>query len=214
MIHHLPTVVHQVAGGHLGDVWASLSYYHRLSSEQQRVILLASSPTVSEAYGLLDAPGHVFLTDSPATEPPVSYDTIYRLPYFPTKKVWHPSDSKVVCYQFDGRHKAEIKNPTPAQILRFVRRLRVAGLTPLDIGNKFLIEQGIEALAGAGCFVGINSGWTEVVASVGTPMHMVVNGSDTGWLNIQFKYRKRYRFCPTLDDVLFHPDTPFDAINP
>jgi hypothetical protein len=200
MIHHVGQV-HQVAGAHLGDTWASLNYYHQQSSLADSVVFIHAQRALSEAHPLLAGPGTILLTKSPPTVAPVPYNVIFRIPYYPTHTVWEPSDSKTVCFQFDGRFGAEHKNPSRDELRDFLSRTRQAGFVPMNLGGRPLAE-GIKLLAQAMCFVGILSGWTEVCTSVGTPIHMVVNGSCPHWVKTIFRHRRRYAIYRRLPDVL------------
>ena len=184
--------VYNCIGTGLGDVLGGLMLYHRWSIEQNVIIRVSTwyprgakrkdyAGKAHELLPLIDSPGQVELTDEAPTSCHPPAEGIAN-PFYPSVVRWCPSDSKTVCYQFDGKSHKE-KNFTSfedwGEIAGFLCGL---GYEPVRLGNHLSLQECMDLLAGSAAFVGVPSGMGVLNFAVGAPHFMIRNGLGAEWL--------------------------------
>ncbi len=106
--------------------------------------------------------------------------------YCQTTARWHGAGGQRIAYQFvPGKEGA--KSCKPGQIEQFERGVRALGYTPSAIGAHVGIAGSIKRAAGAGLFVGVDSGMSHLCHSVGVPVHLIRNDQPAETIAIMHK---------------------------
>lgn len=159
-----------------GDTWAVTNFLLRVSLEIKEPVKVFTSSllfkkNVCEIVNYLDTNGKItFVTTPPQVA--MSYRDIYRIKFFPTKKVWR-CDSNIIAYQFDGTHLSQFKNLIGDSLNKFLNCLKRMGYLPINVGGYSPLNGIINILTKSVCFVGCPSGISKVAISVGVPTYVI-----------------------------------------
>lgn len=172
---------------HFGDRWSFVQYVLRQSEmTSQAVHFNTKYPgfdydgEVLELASHLDSTGTLVPTSSRAYVRP-SIGTTFRSPTVFTKRKWSGEDRGLVCYQFDGRYLANLKNLSPDEETEVFERLAGLGYRVENLGGMRPLGKIIELLSRAAFFVGVSSGISHVAISVGLPVHVILNKISRPW---------------------------------
>jgi len=187
--------VFSLYGGGLGDRWGATSFLLRLSEATGRPSKIAGdSDSVLEFAQMLDTNGSVEATRQPATirigsprqvvekvygnfEDDLSilpWAEVFRLPYLQTRWRWRPNVDGLVCVHLTPS-KTGLTTCPGRHVLMLREALEAVGYVMREFGPNLSLQQNLEIAASAEFFVGIDSGPSHLVHSVGIPMHLVRN---------------------------------------
>jgi hypothetical protein len=163
--------------GHFGDTWALTSYLLSLSEKNGSPILFSDrdkdvNEIILDITPHLNSKGKIIFSNS---EPTIIFKDPepYRKKFIPTIKKWSETNSKIIAYQFDGRHQAEKKNLPKQNIENLINSLVKLGYHPIDVGNYKSISFIVDTLSKCQLFVGCASGLSVVTRSVGCPTFII-----------------------------------------
>jgi hypothetical protein len=172
--------------GHFGDIWARTSLLLRISE-------ILGKPTVASAkvgqenistsiVPYLRTHGELKFVKHPHNAD-VDYCENYRTPILRTKKTWEFNpNSRIIAYQFDGRHESESKNLPTDKIAFVLDSLRRFGYEPIDVGHMKPIPEIINILSECKLFVGCPSGLSVVSMSVGNPILIITKDMSESFI--------------------------------
>jgi len=147
-----------------GDIWRRVNEAKEISVLNDTIIGIERTSYGHVAQGvidsLVDSPGKVSLVEKKATRSP------YNSPisYFPTTKKWIPEKHGKICYQFNGKHEGSLDLEIQKELLS-----SFPGYEMIKLGLPLTIQENIEIAATSDLFIGVNSGMSHLVRSVGTP---------------------------------------------
>ena len=118
----------------------------------------------------------------------------------PTRQKWLGINTGRVCYQFDGIHGAEIKNPTPEELSAIMGGFKE--YTLVRVGLPMTLPRVINEMAGASAFIGINSGMTQVAICVGVPVILFVPERAKNFAGKDFEKFKNVMLCRTTEELI------------
>lgn len=184
-VEELPVAVHHFdqAQWGFGDRWAMCNYILRTSEDTGHKTLVSKDcwheqiPLIMRS---LVSTGSFEFVPMPFTHK-VDYCATYMVSFCPTKTyTWSPNKSKLICYQLDGRFKAEDKNLSHEETKSLFHFLSKSGYNLIDVGNMRPLGDSIRLLSKAEAFVGIPSGMSHVNNSVGTPAYIICKPAFAG----------------------------------
>lgn len=169
-----------------GDVWALTSCLLKISEHIKKPVRFFSvSKYLNDLIKLIS----LFLISRGKIQfvyqyPQVVFD--YCEPFLYNLKrtcnKWRYNKSKIVAYQFDGRHLSYEKNLPPKRLTFLLESLIKLGYTPVNIGEKKPISFIVNTLAKCEFFIGCPSGMSVVCSSVGTPIHLITRQIPSDYL--------------------------------
>jgi hypothetical protein len=173
----LDRVVHGYHRTHLGDQWALINEIIRRSEDSHTVHYLNQSfcgddsgARLREIMSVLDHNARLVLVDLPVTRWLKETETFSSSPYHATKRRWKPGGRSIV-YQFDGDPGRPDKLPPGSELGDLIAFCRSHGGVALS--KKMTLEECIQVAAGAACFLGVDSGMSHVMHSVGIPTFII-----------------------------------------
>ena len=172
-------------GKALGDCWCVINYFINLALEKKEIIYLclwynkgSSIKRVDKLKSILPLFRYnnmIKLTEDKITEPKIHWTMGYKYPFISTKKTWKQNNSKKICYQFDAKSKTAARFPSENIGKDILSRLIDMGYEPIQLGKELTLEECISVLSESEIFIGLDSGFSTVAASVGTPIFFVQN---------------------------------------
>lgn len=179
-----------------GDAFAVTNYLLRASERIKKPVRFACHnrdlrERVRFISTYLDTPGRINIVNA-RKQKILGYCEPFGVKFVRTKRRWRYNHwSKIVAYQFDGRHLAEEKNLPPDRVDYLVKQLKMMGYNPIDVGNHKPLGYVIDVLAKCRFFVGCPSGIAHVSQSVGNPIYVITKEMKRSYLN--FMRRCQYR---------------------
>lgn len=179
-----PPVYHYEGGCALGDSWVVTQWLLRQSAIQGSPALLSNRLPKFRDGGpsnmlalmpliavQLDSPGTFEFVDHPAgqtTRITSSREDLWTCPRMPTRTKWDGGSAGTICYQYDGRSIAEMKNPPTADLGRLQQWPNMH-----RVGLPLTMEESLAKLAACKLFIGVCSGMSHVAHAVGCPMILI-----------------------------------------
>lgn len=195
--HKKPTDIYCIPWPwHFGDWWCATNWFLRESEKTKQPTTVIYHRGVLEISKELHSNGSINFTEQPGNKEPKYGE--YEVDYYPTKIRWKPTIKPHyrICYQLDGRSYENQKNPPPGDIEKLTTFIPDYKFT--YIGLPYSVHDCINIAAQSDLFIGICSGMSHLVHSVGTPMFL-----------IEYKYgldrahkRKKYTKCFGTDDCI------------
>lgn len=170
-----------LASDYFGDSLASINYCLHLSVVGGSPVKLHcradQQSTFEEILSVINSPGKVILTAEEPTKM-LSSMAVWHLPFWPTYRQWdfHEKHSSIVV-QFDGR-SAPNKLATAAEEQEIMNQIkdRFPGKRIVRIGKELGLRASIEVACDSVFFVGICSGMSHLMHSVGCPVFLLEFG--------------------------------------
>lgn len=185
-------IIKKCWGGHLGDVWAFISYC--LITDNLYVSAVAAdginiSSKIIEILDLLDHPNasKVTICDDEPLDKMVNDSTpvsvvnqwfAWSARYVPTKCRWDYARPIVTTQLVGARLFADVKSITGFQQDEFDSVISEMGLTSVPVGGQFSLAECVMNMAESKCFIGIDSGMSHVAHSVGVPVVLIESKMD------------------------------------
>lgn len=187
--------VFSMVGGGFGDSWAAASFLLRLSETTQTPTLVTGeSARIFQIAPFLASSGTIRRTTRPAEiligSPMVlaqsgyvtslkdlqilSWAELFRQRYLTTQKTWKPNAAGIVCVHFTPANQGATVCPS-FHIAAILSALASTGYRTVSLGPHLTLAQNIDVSASAELFLGIDSGLSHLVHSVGTPAHLIRN---------------------------------------
>ncbi|MCK4518053.1 hypothetical protein KAT92_04710, partial [Candidatus Babeliales bacterium] len=88
--------------------------------------------------------------------------------------VWKKTNSNIITYQFDAFSFSNLKAPSSTDLNYLYEAAQ--GYQFLRLGKHLSITKNLERLAKSACFIGIDSGISQLAYSVGVPVFLMRNG--------------------------------------
>lgn len=170
-----------------GDIWALTSYLLQISEELRQparfsAVSLNLLNTIRLITPFMKTKGEIKIV-SESFQRFIDYCDPFRIKLLPTYKTWSNNNSKIIAYQFDGKHLHDKKN-LPLRRFRFLlNSLIEMGYEPVDVGHYRPISFIIDILSKCRFFVGCPSGLSVVCMSVDTPIHLITRQINPYYLS-------------------------------
>jgi len=182
---------------HLGDNWLTVSWALSRSEEIGRTInLLATNEDqkrlLENLVQYFDSNGKVEI-EMYKGERAITIDEyfissmIFHFKKFKgskTKMAWKENKNKIICYQFDGRYMAHLKNPPEADMPKLTSFLsdykfvkiglpQITKPAGVPAGTGQFLNEDINTICKSELFIGIDSGMSYVSISTGIPCFII-----------------------------------------
>lgn len=158
-----------------GDHWRAVSYALTIAARRGEPVDLYVLPEWAvrcrQIAQELQGTGVTVWADGPdVVADRLTGVTTAGFPLLPTRTKW-VSVGKAIAYQFDGVFLAARKNPPPADIELFLVWCAEREYEAVNVSGHAIpaIKDAIDVLAKCQEFVGVNSGFSQMVYSVSTP---------------------------------------------
>lgn len=161
-----PETVYHIKSDHLGRIWATISWLY----EKHGPIKVSGCSKIKEIIPLLNIKAEI--SDSP-TEEALSTSEVYHHKYTPTNIIWNKNKTKnQICYHFDGKHNRKKLIPIEEQ-KDIIQYFENKGIKCVKLGPNVTLQQAVNELSKSILFVGVDSGFSHICHSVGTPCHIM-----------------------------------------
>ncbi len=172
-------------GKALGDCWCIINYFINLAIEMDEVVYLCTYYRKGDAVKRVDKLKKILplfkhddmieLTEEEITESKIHWTLGHKYPFISTKITWKPNNSKKICYQFDAKSKTAARFPSEDVKEEILSYARSVGYELVKLGHELTLEECIRALSESEFFLGLDSGFSTVAASVGIPVFFTQN---------------------------------------
>lgn len=207
----MPNKIYCASGRGLGDCWATVNYLFNKSLELREEVVVSSwyynrrkkkrdvNYKLNEIISLIDCDGKISVTDDEGDRY-LSWKEVFSSPYLPSKIKWTPNDSKVFCYQFDGKsHKC--KNLPPKDEELVLKTMKDEGYETIRLGKHLSLKECLEIMSHSELFLGVDSGMMHVAHSSGVPTYIARNLRLAEHIEESHK-GKTYVLCENANDFL------------
>lgn len=177
--------------GHFGDIWAYTNLLLRISEGNGRPIRITyvnnyMKNLILKIKSFLNSKGRIIFTNKPKTRF-LNFGDAFSIKFIPTLRTWNRKralKSKIVAYQFDGRHLAEEKNLPPMEFRKLLNGLRKMGYIPVNVGGNKKLNFIINVMSNCKFFVGCPSGLSVVARSVKCPIFLITWKLSKGMIGV------------------------------
>jgi hypothetical protein len=196
-----------------GDMWAVTSYLLRLSEESKKPTQFWSQSArqtdmIKLIVPFLRSKGTISFVPPTSKIKMVEYCEPFRVKFVPTYKRWeYDKCSKLVAYQFDGNHLADIKNLPLLSLKYLLQSLEAMGYQTVNVGENKPLSYIIDVLSQCKFFVGCASGLSIASISVGNPVFLITRMINPLFLKFMMdcQYRtKHVQMFSTTDEFLIY----------
>jgi hypothetical protein len=172
----------------LGDSWQFICWLLLQSEETGEIPVVTYNQKFEEIIKLIDSKGKIEFTDQKGSKINNAYWSIKNPP---TKIKWVPGRYKRICYQFNANI---VTKPPRWDLLEFFEKFKDYELVRLD--KHLTLEECVKIASTCDVFVGVSSGMSHMMHSVGIPMFLVTYNFDIKLYHGQ----NEYVICDNLID--------------
>lgn len=185
---------------YLGDVWSSVCYM--LANNLSVISRYTAGPggqhdnvgsKIKEVCSVLEGGERIVLSDKLPNRR-IGPQKAWGGQYASTRKYWQGGLLGSVCYQFDGRSDAKLKNLKPGALELFKTIVH----NPRRLGSHVSLAECMNIATESIAFVGVCSGMSHLCHSVGVPMFII---GPIGHVK-RFHGTKIYTHCVSMRDFI------------
>lgn len=178
----------QVAYDKLGDSWQFMCWLLQQNEDTGEIPIVTRNPRFDEILELINSKGKIEFTDQKGAKITNAYWSIKNPP---TKIEWTPGRYKRICYQFDSNI---VPRPPRWELVDFYEKFKDYDF--IRLGRNLSLKKCIEIASTCDAFVGVSSGMSHVMHSVGIPMFLIAYDFDIR----PYHGQNKYAICKDLVD--------------
>jgi hypothetical protein len=154
----------------LGDSWTFISWLLQQNEETGEIQKVTRNKMFDEIINLLDSNGKIEFVDRKGAKKTNAY---WGIKSIPTKITWKPNSSKRICYQYNA---SVVNRPPRWDIVDFTDKFKDYEFVKLDMNLS--LSECVKIASESAAFIGVSSGMSHVMHSVGIPMFLMSYGFD------------------------------------
>lgn len=172
----------------LGDSWTFISWLLQQNKTTGEISKVTRNKMFDEIINLLDSDGKIEFVDRKGSKRTEAY---WGIKSTPTKITWKPNSSKQICYQFNS---SVVNRPPRWDVVNFMDKFKDYEFIRLDINTS--LAECVKIASESAAFIGVSSGMSHVMHSVGIPMFLMSYGFDIR----PYHGSNEYVLCQSLTD--------------
>jgi hypothetical protein len=154
----------------LGDGWTFINWLLQQSEETGETPKVSRHPMFEEIIPLLETKGKIEIVGQEGGKKTNAYWAIKNLR---TKIQWKPGPYKKICYQFNA---STVNRPPRWEVVAFLEKF--PEIEWIKLGKEYSLKECLEIAATCDAFIGVSSGMSHVMHSVGIPMFLLSYNFD------------------------------------
>jgi len=140
---------------------------------------------IKQIIDLFNNSNLINIVDEVPTTNKINYKIRCKIKPIYFSKTWkYDEKENIVCYQFDGKSRGNLKNMTKEDELKVLDEIKNVGFKPIKLGSGMSLKSCNELLSRCRFFVGVDSGMSHMAGCTNTPILFVRNNMRVeSWKN-------------------------------